>query len=288
MKKDYVPVGNCVDGDEADFVADFWSEKWESQAELPKPESVPGREEFRRMLPYLRGLPLGSRILDAGCGLGDWTVYLSGLGYDVVGLDLSKPTVSRLQAAYPQCEFTAGDLRAAPFADGSFAACFSWGAFEHFELGPTECIREARRLLRPMGILFLTVPYQNWRHLVREASSHYRWDETLSPHEIARLPAGGFRFYQWRFTPADVRQQLEMQGFEVLALRPIHAAEGLSRALQLDMHLRPGSTAFRVTRAMLAPLLSARLLGHMLFAAARPIARKWTQDLQRPLPSAGR
>jgi SAM-dependent methyltransferase len=269
MKKDYVLAGGHAAANEADFVADFWTERWESRVELPRPESVFGREELRLMKPHLHQLPRGSRILDAGCGMGEWTVCLTRLGFEVVGLDLSESTVSRLQAAYPQSEFVAGDIRDTRFADGSFAALFSWGAFEHFELGPADCIREARRLLRPTGVLFLTVPYQNWRHIMREASPHYRWDETL-PFWRDAAQDGAFRFYQWRFTPTDLRQQLEMQGFEVLTLQPVHAAEGLHRALELDLHLRPGSATFRRARRLLSPIASARFLGHMLFAAARP------------------
>ena len=54
------------------------------------------RPEYRVMAPYLRQLPPSARMLDGGCGLGEWTVNLSRLGYRVLGLDISEETVTLL------------------------------------------------------------------------------------------------------------------------------------------------------------------------------------------------
>jgi len=45
------------------------------------------------MQSYLEKLPVGCRMLDGGCGLGDWTLYLAEKGYQVTGIDLSRSTI---------------------------------------------------------------------------------------------------------------------------------------------------------------------------------------------------
>jgi 2-polyprenyl-3-methyl-5-hydroxy-6-metoxy-1,4-benzoquinol methylase len=41
--------------------------------------------------------PSGARILDVGCGLGREAFALSDLGYDVVGIDISKEVISQVK-----------------------------------------------------------------------------------------------------------------------------------------------------------------------------------------------
>ena len=41
--------------------------------------------------------PSGAKILDIGCGLGREAFALSDLGYDVVGIDISKEVISRVK-----------------------------------------------------------------------------------------------------------------------------------------------------------------------------------------------
>ncbi|MEW6386835.1 MAG: class I SAM-dependent methyltransferase [Thermodesulfobacteriota bacterium] len=268
MKKDYVVVEDRGEPDELAFVEEFWTQRWDQQSSPPSPESVAHRPEMELMLPYLKSLPPGSRLLDGGCGLGEWTVFLARQGFEVVGLDISARTIARLQQLFPRQQFVRGDLRATEFAGASFDAYFSWGTFEHFENGPGECIAEAHRLLKPGGWLFVSVPYQNWRHILREARSRYRWQEgfNLKPGPLPRL-----RFYQWRFTKADLRQELEMRGFEVLKLKPLHRQEGVRRALVWDLKLTPETRLFHAGEILLLRLLPGGFIAHMLMAVARKI-----------------
>ena len=49
----------------------------------------------------LSQLPRGSLILDGGCGMGEWTVFLAQQGFDVTGLDISEATIARLGTWFP-------------------------------------------------------------------------------------------------------------------------------------------------------------------------------------------
>ncbi|MHB8618294.1 MAG: class I SAM-dependent methyltransferase [Chloroflexota bacterium] len=269
MRKDYVEVGRheASQGQEA-FVEGYWSAQWERFSNLPDPRGVSSREEYRLMARWLHALPPGSKIVDGGCGLGEWSVKLSQEGFDLVGMDLSRETIARLNAHNPPCTFVAGDIRHTRFEDSTFDAYFSWGTFEHFEDGLQPCIAEAFRILKPGGGLFITVPFQNWRHILRDARPFRRWDEhDLLPGNGTAAPA---RFYQWRLTAPELHRELALQGFRVLHIQPIGKEQGAYRTLLRDVRqLREGTVAFAVTRRLLTFLLPAKFVSHMLFAAAR-------------------
>ncbi len=133
----------------------------------------------------------------------------------------------------------------------------SWGVFEHFEEGLAPCVVEAFRVLRRGGLLLLTVPFDNAR-----CRALRRWRRSVDAD-----PA--LRFYQWRLTRDELRQELVDGGFEVLELRPIHKRHGIQRSLQHELRLPPGHVVTRALAAALSPLLPAAVFAHMLFAAAR-------------------
>lgn len=138
MKKDYVVVsGQQAVTDESAFVQDFWTKWRDNHANLPN-TNVAAKEGYLIMRSFLRTLPPGSRILDGGCGMGAWTVFLSNQGFDVVGLDISQRTIACLKESLPNYHFVCGDIRHTDLADASFDAYFSWGTFEHFEKGLEE------------------------------------------------------------------------------------------------------------------------------------------------------
>ena len=149
------------------------------------------------MAPYLAQLPKGARILDGGCGLGDWTLCLARQGFSVAGLDLSRQTVAQLKSRFPEAEFVDGDIRRTVFSDNSFDAYFSWGVFEHFEAGLQDCVREAYRIVKPGGWLFITVPMDNLRLAMLAATN-----------SSIPVPEGRQRFYQWRLTRPELQREL--------------------------------------------------------------------------------
>ncbi len=257
MRKDYV-ITEDVAEDETRFVERYWTQVWES-AGGPKGRAarIPHQDEFRVIAPHLASLPKGARILDGGCGLGDWALYLHGQGFAATGLDLSAQTVAKLQAGYPHVEFAAGDLRATPFPDGHFDAYLSWGVFEHFEAGPGECLREALRILRPGGLLFVSVPLENLRLRV------------IDFFDRPRPVADNQRFYQYRFTRDELARELSQAGFETVSIHAIHKRQGVLRCLHHQFWL---PYELRLTRALafaLSPFVPGSWMAHMQLAVAR-------------------
>lgn len=267
MRKDYVPVADLrATLDEAGFVEQYWTDQWKDRQQPLDVSSVSRSEEYAVTAPYLTRLPAGGRILDGGCGLGEWTLFLASRGFDTVGLDISETTITRLRQWFPRQAFEHGDMRHTSFATASFDACISWGTFEHFEAGLGGCLEEARRIIKPGGWLFLTVPFHNGRLMRRDAHPLEEWDEHFNPQTGYQQPQ---RFYQWRLTAPELNRELELHGFRPDHIVPLHKGTGVGRWLQWHVGIRKGSFLYRAAVRACTPLMPSWYISHMIFAAAQ-------------------
>jgi ubiquinone/menaquinone biosynthesis C-methylase UbiE len=121
-----------------------------------------GAEKMQRRLLAYAGLQSGQRVLEIGCGTGTVTVLVkrSGPGCEVVGLDPDAAALARAEekarAAGVEVRFDRGFSDTLPYPAGSFDRVLSSFMFHH--LPPAEkvaTLREARRVLRPEGALFV-------------------------------------------------------------------------------------------------------------------------------------
>ena len=278
MRKDYILIqAEKQDLDDLAFVDQFWTERWQ-EAGLDQVgqryHHLAKREEYQIMKPYLDRLPKGARLLDAGCGHGEWTVFLSEQGFDVVGLDISEPVIVALQTHFPDLTFERGDIQHLGFSSNWFDGYFSWGALEHFEVGLQPCIVEAFRVLKPGGYLFVTVPFHNLRHILRELRRWETWEPELAT--VIKNNRGSnhtsVRFYQWRLTRAELARELTIGGFKVLTILPVQRLEGVRRTLEHDLRLKAGTRRYRLGIRLLRRV-PATLVAHMIMAVAqKPLA----------------
>lgn len=116
---------------------------------LPEDESVfleetqLSREQFK-----------GKLILDAGCGMGRYSVVALSLGAEVIALDLSQ-SLRRLAAAakeYPKLHVVQGDLLAPPLKAGLFDVVYSQGVLHHTS-DTRAAFRAVAPLVKPGGLL---------------------------------------------------------------------------------------------------------------------------------------
>jgi SAM-dependent methyltransferase len=159
---------------------------------------------------FLKHLPMGEQILEAGCGLGAWVVYLGERGYDIDGIDHDIRVIDRLKAWRPALPVFQGDICNLPYDDNFLGAYISLGVMEHFEDGCDEAMAEARRVLKPGGLLFFTVPLETpfrkvFAHPLREAYLAWRKRQGDEIH-----------FAEYRYTRQEVERLLSSSGFEVL------------------------------------------------------------------------
>ena len=261
MRKEYIVVESDHVSDHDIFIEDYWTNIWKQHGDPNEYiHKVAGRDEYKIMEPYLSGLDESSLMLDGGCGLGEWATYFTRNGRPTIGLDLSKHTIEKLSDIFEDVDFRSGDIRHMNFEDETFDAYFSWGVFEHFEKGMSDCVSEALRVLKPSGFLFISVPFDNIRHAFRNAGDT---SKTTMPDGKPK------QFYQWRFTKSELRENLNMSGFEVLEVKSIHNRQGVLRSLHHEFKL---PYTWFVTRAMsyaLSPFVPSVLTAHMVMAVAR-------------------
>jgi len=179
----------------------------------------------------LKRLPGGAKVLEAGCGRGQWVIYLSGLGFRVTGLDFASATLAQLRESYPSLDFVEGDVADLPFEGGSFDAILSWGVVEHFEDGPQRALREAHRVLKSNGMLFVTVPFKSLFY----CSPLARLKKNALLRRLLRRRKLGVEFFQYEFTRGQFCDYLEEGGFCIRELLPTSHEMGFAKGVNMQM-----------------------------------------------------
>lgn len=108
--------------------------------------------QLRRILDCL-AITRGERVLDVGCGVGDYTRAIAALTPDVTGLDLNVDAARRIS---PELSFREYDCnQPLPVASGTVDVVVSVNLIEHLVHHET-FIGECARVLRPGGRIALT------------------------------------------------------------------------------------------------------------------------------------
>jgi SAM-dependent methyltransferase len=117
-----------------------------------KPQAVRWTPEGQRrryeVLLSLAGDLFGKKVLDFGCGKGDFYAFLKerGVTTDYFGLDINEALISLAKSKYPEAEFAAMDLDESPF-DMEFDVVFICGVFNLRVAGIEESVKAALRRL---------------------------------------------------------------------------------------------------------------------------------------------
>jgi SAM-dependent methyltransferase len=103
------------------------------------------------------------RVLDLGCGAGGNLVYLARRGFDVYGIDCSKHAIKLAREWLDEkkrcANLRVGDIyKKLPYRNGFFNAVISIRVLHHGRIGQIRhAIREIARVLKPGGLVFVTV-----------------------------------------------------------------------------------------------------------------------------------
>ncbi len=241
----------------------FWARYWEGRitAQVYERSAQGNLGWLHTILP--RHLPVGCRILDAGCGPGSYVCSLRARGYRSEGIEWSADVVAAARRHCPDLPIRVGDATNLDFPDGAFDGYVSLGVMEHLRAGPGAFLAEAYRVLEPGGIAFISVPYL---HVLRRLKMRCGLFSGPAP--------AGLEFYQYAFDRQDFESELREAGFEVLSRMSYGVAAGLSEELP------PLAWLLRTRRPGAA--LQARLarwewgeqhLGHAVLFTCRKAAR---------------
>jgi SAM-dependent methyltransferase len=142
---------------------------------------------------------VGGTVVDAGCGEGYGSEILWPISRKVVSLDLDAPTLIHARSRYPSPSFVRGDLVKLPLADASADGIVALQVIEHLA-HPEGLVREARRVLRPEGVLVVSTPNR------------------------ATFPAGLNPFHVHEYDGPELRELLSIAFSEVRLLGLAHRA----------------------------------------------------------------
>ncbi len=169
---------------------------------------------------------LRGTLLDIGCGFKPYKPLVLAPPSRVeryIGIDLHDNSYQQ-----PDLEW---DGQSLPLRDDSADCALATEVFEHCP-DPVSVMRETRRVLKPGGLLFLTVPFL--------------WPLHCVPHD------------EWRYTPFAMERQLRTAGFEKIRSAALGGWDrSLAQMIGLWARRRPMSTVKRALVSTLAvPLVS--------------------------------
>ena len=159
--------------------------------------------DYRRL-----GLAAGERLLDVGAGAGRHAFEGLRRGASVSAVDIDEASLKDVAGFGVPC--AVGSVLSLPFGDGAFDRAIAAEVLEHVD-DDRGALRELARVVRPGGVLAVTVP--RWfPELVNWALS----DEYHAPF----VPGGHVRIYR----ESALRARMDAAGFEVFDR---HHAHGL-------------------------------------------------------------
>ena len=200
---------------------------------------------FKRRFNFLNKFVKEGNILDVGAGLGEFLSYAKEAGrWQCFGTETSRYAAEFSKKEF-NIELSLGQLEEIAYpADFLDAVCF-WHVLEHLPY-PSIAIKEAARILKDSGYLFIAVPNDSWlgrRHFFKnEAKKLVNQLPLKKKLKLKKMypeideEGNKHLFY---FTPRILKELLEKHGFKVIK----HSIDydygkvepGLERRYRLDL-----------------------------------------------------
>ena len=214
MKKFLVNGKIAYFGKKADV--HFWSEVWNESSFLKKYYEAKNNKILNKI--FSKYFNNDHKIIEAGCGLGHWVHILSEKGFDVIGVDFCKEVVNEVVKNL-NINLKYGNVLNLDFPDNEFDCYISIGLAEHFKEGPQLLLREAKRVLKPEGIILIYVPYINPLRKIKKYLGFYKKQ---------KYDSNSHQFYQYLFGKKEFRNALKQNNFCIKEYIPLNALQGLA------------------------------------------------------------
>ncbi len=165
---------------------------------------------WRDLIPLLDYTKIGDKVLDVGCGNGRLYEIFKGKSVDYIGIDNSEELIKIAKKTFSDVDFQEADIFKIPFPDNSFDKVYCIAVLHHIPSKQLriEAIKELKRVLKPGGLLILTV----WN----------LWQARISCPQVYRntiLKIIG----KSKLDPRDILIPWKDQNGQILAQRYIHA-----------------------------------------------------------------
>ncbi len=152
-----------------------------------------------------------SEVVDVGCGIGRWSIYLAKLGLRPTGVDIVPRAVETAKkwaaSEGVRAAFAVASATSLPFPERTFDGYIGSKLLDHLGVdNARKAIAEMRRVLRPQGVFFLSFDGP---------------DPDPAPHEV--MPDGSWFFTEgahaglmWRFFSDEEIAGL-LDGLEIIS-----------------------------------------------------------------------
>ena len=177
------------------------------------------------------------KVLDIGCGTGNYTSGLCDLGYNIYGLDVSKYMLSIAKKKNKKVKWTNGDVLNMPFPSECFDACICTLACHHFT-DLRKAFAEVYRVLNRGRFVMMSCSHQQIRNY---------WLYRYFPNELEKITTYMPDFSFVASTLCDV-------GFRIIDIKPFYITNELTDnflgarfekpELYLDENFRNGMSIF--------------------------------------------
>ena len=168
------------------------------------------RPLYQEFLARYRPIPGENRLLDVGCGSGQFLRLARERGWDVVGTEIAEAAAEAARTA--ELPVRLGSLTTATLPESSFNVITLWNVLD-FIPNPVAEIRAAQRILAPGGLLVLRVSNLAFQSKVYRASRMLRrWSRLAAP--LAKQHFVG----QVSFNARTLRHTLERAGFDQIEI----------------------------------------------------------------------
>ncbi len=169
-----------ADPDPWSAVAAEWSELW---GDLVRP--------VWQIVATATGVGPGSRVLDVGCGTGEFLQEVRRLGAAATGIDPAPGMIDVARSRLPDVDLRVGSADNLPWLDDTFDLVTAFNSFQ-FVTEPRQALAEFRRVLVPgghIGIVSWAEAEANDVHVI-EAAVAAATGRTLPPDDELRQPGG--------------------------------------------------------------------------------------------------
>jgi SAM-dependent methyltransferase len=196
-----------------------WDSFWANQV----PSLQKGKDYFVTPVTS-KYLSKGALILEGGCGPCNKVYALEACEFKVVGLDYAQNTLTTIKKHDSRLKLITGDVKYLPFKAESFDGYWSLGVIEHFYEGYHGVIKEAERILKKDGLLFVTFPYMSWLRKLKAALDFYPYlNKDFDTDE----------FYQFILRKENVIDLCKSYNFTLLEEKPFDGIKGIKDEIMI-------------------------------------------------------
>jgi 2-polyprenyl-3-methyl-5-hydroxy-6-metoxy-1,4-benzoquinol methylase len=185
-----------------------------------------------------------AKVLDVGCGEGDFLKSLGGVASNRYALDMNEPAVKRCaEVGFNSfCGTIDHAVRAGFMHEGQFPVVTSFHCLEHVD-DPVEFVRSMLKAVAPEGRLFVSTPYSpmsfesDWFDIMNHPPHHMtRWN-LRAYKKLAELLRVKLRY----FTPESTPSRRALDVFKLLRYGPHRPYKKIN--LAADLILRASTFA---------------------------------------------